>query len=333
MFLWVALVVQILNKEYDHGRVHALRRRLKEIPDGLDKLFEDILTRDNANFEELVLCLQWILYAKRPLKREELYYTILSGTDEEALTPWDPAMVSAQDMDKLILSCSKGLAETTKSKSPSVQFIHESVRDFLFGKNGISKLRSELDLGQSHERLKQCCRSYMKIDVSADVPRGLELPRASTSEAKDLRTCISTKFPFLEYAVRNVLIHADHAGRHDISQESFLQHMPIRRWVYLDNLFEKYQVRRRDLVVITSPLLVATQKDLSSLVQTLMRGFEPGSVSTAKILELHRLALVISRSANPRCELLCFIRPFLIGNILKLTSTLWKWSLSCGPLS
>ncbi|KAI4282990.1 MAG: hypothetical protein L6R38_002516 [Xanthoria sp. 2 TBL-2021] len=89
IFLWVALVVQILNKEYDHGRVHSLRRRLKEIPDGLDKLFEDILTRDNAHFEELILCLQWILYAERPLKREELYYAILSGTDEEALTPWD----------------------------------------------------------------------------------------------------------------------------------------------------------------------------------------------------------------------------------------------------
>ena len=45
IFLWVALVVQILNKEYDHGRVHALRKRLREIPDGLDKLFEDILMR------------------------------------------------------------------------------------------------------------------------------------------------------------------------------------------------------------------------------------------------------------------------------------------------
>ncbi|KAI4134909.1 MAG: hypothetical protein LQ341_005947, partial [Variospora aurantia] len=124
VFLWVVLVVHILNKEYDHGRVHALRRRLREIPDGLDKLFEDILTRDNARSEELILCLQWILHAKRPLKREELYYAILSGTDEEALAPWDFEMVTLQDMDKFILSCSKGLAETTKSKSQTVQFIH-----------------------------------------------------------------------------------------------------------------------------------------------------------------------------------------------------------------
>jgi hypothetical protein len=46
IFLWVLLVVQILNKEYDHGRIYALRKKLNEIPDGLDKLFDEILTRD-----------------------------------------------------------------------------------------------------------------------------------------------------------------------------------------------------------------------------------------------------------------------------------------------
>ncbi|KAI4236697.1 MAG: hypothetical protein LQ349_002383 [Xanthoria aureola] len=271
VFLWVALVVQILNKEYDHGRVHALRKRLKEIPDGLDKLFEDILTRDNAHFEELILCLQWILYAKRPLKREELYYAILSGIDEEALTPWDPEMVTAQDIDKFILSCSKGLAETTKSKSQTVQFIHESVRDFLLEKNGINKLRSELDFGRSHERLKQCCYSYMKIDVSADLNDNIELPKASTPEAKDLRTRISIKFPFLEFAVHHVLFHADHAARHGISQDFFLQHFATEQWIFLDNLFERYQVRRRPNDGTSNLPLISAQKDLAGLIRNCRR--------------------------------------------------------------
>lgn len=85
IFLWVVLVVQMLNKEYDRGRIHALRKRLDEIPNELDELFKDILTRDGQNMEELILCLQWILYAKRPLKREELYFAILTGVDPEAL--------------------------------------------------------------------------------------------------------------------------------------------------------------------------------------------------------------------------------------------------------
>ncbi|KAL9007881.1 MAG: hypothetical protein Q9173_006937, partial [Seirophora scorigena] len=271
VILWVVLVMQILNKEYDHGRVHALRRRLKEIPDGLDKLFEEILTRDNARYGELILCLQWILYAKRPLKREELYYAILSGTDNEALAPWDPEMVTGQDMDKFILSCSKGLAETTKSKSQTVQFIHESVRDFLLGKSGINKLRSELEFGRSHELLRQSTYLYMGIDVSEDLPRGIELPKAKTSEDKDLRARISEKFPFLEYAVQNVLLHADDASRHGIPQESFLQDFAVSQWILLDNLFEKHQVRRRTDGRTSELLFVLTQKNLSSLVRTCVR--------------------------------------------------------------
>ncbi|KAL8995955.1 MAG: hypothetical protein Q9169_004428 [Polycauliona sp. 2 TL-2023] len=283
VFLWVALVVQILNKEFDHGRVHALRKRLKEIPDGLDKLFEDILTRDNAHFEELILCLQWILYAKRPLKREELYYAILSGTDEEALTPWEPELVTPLDMDKFVLSCSKGLAETTKSKSQTVQFIHESVRDFLLGNHGINRLRAELSIDQSHESLRRCCYLYMQIDVSSDLPDGMELPKASTPEAKDLRTRMSTKFPFLEYSVHNLLWHANYAGRHGISQKYSLSSLAIKhdfpdkpspyvdtdpKWLLLNNLFEQYQVRRRIDITTSNLLSVLVQQDLSSLVAT-----------------------------------------------------------------
>ncbi|KAL8891195.1 MAG: hypothetical protein Q9192_005775 [Flavoplaca navasiana] len=269
VFLWVALVVQILNKEYDHGRVHALRKRLKEIPDGLDRLFEDILTRDNAHFEELILCLRWILYAQRPLKREELYYAILSGTDAEELTPWDPEMVTALDMDKFILSCSKGLAETTKSKSQTVQFIHESVRDFLLGKNGMNRLRDKLDIGRSHECLRECCCIYMMIDLSEDLPHGMKLPKAFTDEGKELRTRISSKFPFLQYSVHSVLYHADIASRHGVSQELFLQRFAKDPWILLDNVFERYHVRRRRRDHTSNLLYITIQKSLASLTATL----------------------------------------------------------------
>ena len=53
IFLWVVLVVDILNKASDRGQVHTLKRRLKEIPDGLDELFDDILTRDCQKYGRL----------------------------------------------------------------------------------------------------------------------------------------------------------------------------------------------------------------------------------------------------------------------------------------
>jgi hypothetical protein len=169
VFLWVVLVVQMLNKTFDHGQIHALRKCLREIPDGLDDLFTDILTRDSENPEGLVLCLQWVLYARRPLNPQELYFAIMSGIEPTDLTDWDPDYITTQDIEKFTLSCSKGLAEVTKTKDHTVQFIHESVRDFLLQRDGLSKLQSDLTrnvAGLSHERLKQCCHRYITIDMS-----------------------------------------------------------------------------------------------------------------------------------------------------------------------
>lgn len=264
VFLWVALVVQILNKEYDHGRVHTLRRRLKEIPDGLDKLFEDILTRDQERVDQLILCLQWILYAMRPLKREELYYGILSGTDADELDWASPDTVSVEDMERFILSCSKGLAETTKAKAQNVQFIHESVRDFLVGKNGFNKLKSELETGRSHERLKRCCLEHISIDTWKYLPAVTDLPVWSSEDAKELRAQVSERFPFLQYATQYVLSHAERAEQDGVSQQVAWNNFEVLDWIKLHNLFEKFQVRRFDDK--TTLLLILTKKNHSHLV-------------------------------------------------------------------
>ena len=265
VFLWVVLVVRILNKEYDHGRKHGLRKRLREIPDGLEELFEDILTRDRENMEELILCLQWILYAEHPLRQEEVYYAILSGTDPEALTSTTSEEITTQDMERFILSCSKGLAETTRLKARTVQFIHESVREFLLGKHGFNKLRLELGFGLSHDRLKQCCYNCMTIDTSEYLPPSMELPAASSDEGRGLRESIPKKLPFLEYAVHNVLYHADVAHGQGISQKAFLENFVLSNWIMLDNLFEKFQIRRH--TSRASLLYILAEKNFSNLIR------------------------------------------------------------------
>ena len=272
VFLWVVIVVQMLNKAYDHGQIYALKKRLKEIPNELDELFADILTRDSENKEELLLCLQWILYAQRPLKRPELYFAIMSGIEHTELTEWDPEGVTTQDMEKFILSCSKGLAEVTKAKDQTVQFIHESVRDFLLQKNGPIKLQSDLGsdfVGLSHERLKQCCNRYITLDVSQQLPLNLPLPAASPEEGKTLRILATEKFPFLEYAVQNMLYHADAAQFHGISQNEFLEgflsaESRFGAWIILDNLLERYEIRRHTHEA--SLLYILAEKDLHNLI-------------------------------------------------------------------
>ena len=263
IFLWIVLVVQILNREYAHGHMHALRKRLNEIPTRLEDLFQEILTRDGQNMEELILCLQWILYARRPLKREELYYAILAGTQPEELTAWSSEDITIQDFERFILSSSKGLVEMTKSKNPTVQFIHESVRDFLKG-NGFQQFRSNLGsdfVGLSHERLKQCCQNYLRIDTSDHLPP--TLPKASSQDAATLRQLASGMFPFLEYSVQNVLHHADAAD--GVSQDAFIENFPLAEWITMNNLFERYQIRR--YTSQASLLYILAEKDLPNLIR------------------------------------------------------------------
>jgi hypothetical protein len=247
IFMWVVLVVGILNKESDRGQVHTLRRKLREIPGDLHELFRDILTRDTHNKDGLVLCIQWMLFAKQPLSPKQLYHAILSGVDLEAVIAWDPEEITKDVVKRFILDSSKGLAEVTMSKEPKAQFIHESVRDFLLKENGLGKIWPEFGSnfqGQSHERLKQCCLNYICIDIATPLMTPDDLPKASPQPAAILRKSVTLIFPFLEYAVRNVLYHADAAEGGSVSQVDLLDSFPLPRWVKLDNLFKKQEVRR-----------------------------------------------------------------------------------------
>ncbi|GAB1317667.1 hypothetical protein MFIFM68171_07877 [Madurella fahalii] len=270
VFMWVVLVIEILNKEHDSGRIHALRRRLRDIPGDLHELFRNILMRDHHNRSELLLCIQWVLFARQPLKPEQLYFAILSGVEPEALSEWNPDEITAAVMKRFVLNSSKGLAEVTKSKSPTVQFIHESVKDFLLKENGLREIWSDLGgnfEGASQERLKQCCLSYISIDIATSLEIAGSLPTANTQKAAELRQSANEKFPFLEYATRNVLYHADAAEEGGISQIDFLQSFQLTSWIKLDNLFERHEVRR--CTAKASFLYILSERDMPALIRSL----------------------------------------------------------------
>ncbi|KAM3503841.1 hypothetical protein MY10362_003955 [Beauveria mimosiformis] len=139
IFMWVVLVVDILKAEYQGGRIFDVKKRLAALPAELSDLFREILARDQKNIGDLKLCIQWILFAKRPLKLEEYYFAAVSALSPDELSEWDPNDITTEDMGRFVISSSKGLAETTRSKVKTVQFIHESVREF-FLKNALHEL-------------------------------------------------------------------------------------------------------------------------------------------------------------------------------------------------
>ena len=281
VFLWVILVVEILNKEYDSGRIHKLRRRLQDIPGDLHELFSDILTRDSHHRHELVSCVQWILFARQPLTPAEIYIAIVFGVDPQEFFACYPDDISLDDIRRYLINASKGLAEVTTSIHPRVQFIHESVKDFFLKENGLSQILPDFEngfQGQSHEQLKKCCMMYVyfvfdhpdyldtgKINGTTHPPVSSKgLPKASSEKGKALREGYIRDFPFLGYAVRQVLYHADCAENYSISQSDFIHDFPLHCWIWLNNLIEKHQVRRYGEKA--SLLYILAEKDLSSLI-------------------------------------------------------------------
>ncbi|CCC14213.1 hypothetical protein SMACR_08672 [Sordaria macrospora] len=87
IFMWVVLVVRLLNETYDCGDVQRMREELKTTPTGLEELFERILIKGNQYIDATVLTLQWVLFCKDgPPSARELYFAVISGVKPESLS-------------------------------------------------------------------------------------------------------------------------------------------------------------------------------------------------------------------------------------------------------
>ncbi|KXH39491.1 pfs domain-containing protein [Colletotrichum salicis] len=231
IFIWVVLVVQVLNREIARGRMSAVESRLDELPAQLSELFRDILTRDKDNVDELLLCIQWILFAERPLTRSEFYFAMLSRLPEhqEILAAQD-LKVTNECMDRYVISSSKGLAETLESGFGTIQFIHESVKDFLIKNGGYQELWPGVGANfhsLSHEQLKQLC--YSNLVACTRLAFAKILTTTYLESWGEKRQIITEAFPFIEYSVQHVLYHADAAAKH-LSQDDFLIQFSLEDW-------------------------------------------------------------------------------------------------------
>ncbi|KAM0293639.1 hypothetical protein ACHAPM_011605 [Fusarium culmorum] len=269
VFLWVALVVDILNKEHCLGGL-ALRTRLQEVPSGLSKLFKNILTRDQKHMEHLLLSILWILLAERPLEPGEYYHALWSGLSLKGLVDLEiPPVNTSGASDRInncIISSSKGLAEITKAKKPTVQFIHESVRDFLIKDKGLYQLWPELGAdwkSPSHDRLKSCCNAYVFHKVVEQA-----IDTRHSHEARSMKEDLSKQFPFLEYASQFILSHAN-AAASSISQQQFIGQLPTAKWVYIFNIFEKHKIRKYNQDA--NVLYILADRGLPELIRTRLK--------------------------------------------------------------
>ncbi|PVH70777.1 hypothetical protein DL98DRAFT_504258, partial [Cadophora sp. DSE1049] len=164
VFMWVVLVVAMLNRAYEEGKVEAMRQKLNDLPKDLEQVFETLLRKDNPEKQETIFLLQCVLFTRRALRPEELYFAMIAGTNPQALGAWDRSRITSEDVQRRITSSSKGLIETRKGGDKTVQFIHETVNDFLLRHRRLQTLDPALELnviGTSHDCLRACCMSYI----------------------------------------------------------------------------------------------------------------------------------------------------------------------------
>ena len=226
VFLWVVLVTQILKRDYDRGDIHKAHSRLESIPPGLHSLFYDMIHRnveDPDDNKYLLSLLLWIAFARHPLTPQDLYYAVRSeDADLDISQLLQTNDVNLETMKLFILNCSKGLAEltTTRRRRPTVQFIHESVRDFLneTGFDILTPGRGTPLLGFAHNNLKQCCLRWISYTISKQ-----PVTRTFYSDT-----------PLISYSIGHIIEHAEQACRSGIPQEDFVENFPAEVWTLLE---------------------------------------------------------------------------------------------------
>ena len=219
IFIWVVLVIQLLNIEFTKGKIKAMWKKLDEIPSDLNELFSRLVEKEDSedNKKTAILIFQWVLFSVQPITPIELYFAVLAGTDPDDLGAWDPSEVEFETIKRFITTASRGLVEIVPDRG-TVQFIHQSLVDFITRNQRLVKLDPILApsaVGASHARLVSCCMAY----IMQEELRSLAMEISSKVVADELEE----SYPLLQYTLKNLFAHAENAQAEGISPISLLR--------------------------------------------------------------------------------------------------------------
>lgn len=267
VFLWAVLVVRNLNTESDRGNQHRLKEALQATPKGLDDFFGNIVRGDDAD-GFLLPTLLWVLFANQSLSPLELYLAVIHSKNPESSSSviWGHAIVDITSIRNFITTSSRGLLQvvsptdaldpherylrsslwTNQGQDSIVQFIHESVREYLLG-SGILRLDPTLTenlVGISNLRLARWCRSYVELGIQ-------QLNKTSWQSIDSLLRIMPKAAPFSRHAVCGLLYHSEEAISHGLD-------VPVPFEDYLD----KYKSLAIAFKSPSVPILVIPQTTL-----------------------------------------------------------------------
>lgn len=203
-FLWVSLMLNELKGITNYNTLE----RLKNLPKGLNETYTQIL-EENIQ-EDARRDAQFLLFimvaARRPLKRKEI---------AASFALWkQSSMVKSQDLHDfydICSSCSSIIRIIAEDNDTSVNFCHQSVKDFLLVKPGTSPERwFQTSLDSANALIFQVCWRHLSSEElkNGSLVMYRDNPYVNTTDISELRPYCSD-YPFLEYAVYTWEDHAE----------------------------------------------------------------------------------------------------------------------------
>ncbi|RSL57984.1 hypothetical protein CEP53_006272, partial [Fusarium sp. AF-6] len=182
VFLWARLVVErVLTLELGGEGLKNMEAEIQRIPPDLDALYDELIRSMEKRATSRRL-MEWICFSAKPLSIDQLRWTMVVDPDcpHKSLQQCQQSAEYTQDnktMERRVKTLSCGLAEIVQSEK-TVQFIHQSVKDFFLEKgllilaNSNGNLVSrDLTVGLAHYNLSRTCIHYLAMEEFARFSR------------------------------------------------------------------------------------------------------------------------------------------------------------------
>ncbi|KAI8630554.1 ankyrin repeat-containing domain protein [Xylariaceae sp. FL1651] len=253
VFMWACLVVnKALDLDNEGASLKRIENRINSTPPELDEIYDELVQGMDERPASLKL-FQWICFAEQPLSLDELRWAMVvdAKCPHRSLEQCQGAEDYANDCNRMksrLRTLSRGLAETVPlSNIEFVQFIHQSVKDFLIEK-GLLALDSSLKaaatdtatadlvVGIAHYQLSRTCIRYMAME---------EIGRSTITN----RVVLISAFPLLRYAVMSWIRHAKHSETKGVPQDDLLDYFVwpletlMQLWVSVYRIIGQYWAR------------------------------------------------------------------------------------------
>lgn len=240
IFQWTSLAVDRIVHERTRGiSFQAALETMERVPMGLDFLYKALLEpgeqQCSLNEEKQRRALfYWVLFATRPLSPQELQHALALSQDMTYTSIYEyeksSGFILVDDYDTRIMTLSKGLIRKNGSSTlGELEFIHQSVVDFLLNRGGLGLLSNATEIEPvrlAHFEISRTCLKYLFMteikNMLRELPRELmdhELHLGDTDNSErsyvDKRMNMERMFPFISYAWEHWIFHAVSAESQD----------------------------------------------------------------------------------------------------------------------